>query len=65
MLRIERRHYDTPSASPTSESGLQPRLVGTKISTSPLLAHLDLVLDLDVVVDLFEAGISERTKLRG
>jgi hypothetical protein len=67
MLRIISRFYSTPLASPTSGSGLQPRLVGTNISTSPLLAHLDLdlVLALDVVLDLFEAGISERTIVRG
>jgi hypothetical protein len=43
---------------------LEPGLVGGRFNPPPLLAHLDLVLDLDVVVDLFEEGISEGTILR-
>jgi hypothetical protein len=34
-------------------------LVGTRINPVFLLAYLDLVLDLDMVVDLFEAGLFE------
>jgi hypothetical protein len=40
-------------------AGLESGLVGTRINPSPLFAHLDPVLDL------VEAGISERTILRG
>jgi hypothetical protein len=34
-------------------------LVGFRTNPAPLSAHVDLVVDLVAVVDLFEAGLSE------
>ena len=36
-----------------------------KVGVHIFFAHLDMVLDLDLVVDLSDAGISKRTLLRG